>query len=83
MAIGTDDQVAGNAAPGAWATGFAALVCLLVLVAGLVIGRTGIAPIDWVNLSGAAIALALRWITHDPVFSVAIATTRHPAAMLV
>ena len=72
--IGFAGQVAGNAGPGAWATGFTALVCLLVFVAGLVNGRTSIALVDWASLAGAAIALALWGITNDPMFSVVIVT---------
>lgn len=73
-AIGFAGQVAGSAGPGAWATGFTAVVCLLVFVAGLVRGRTGIALVDWASLVGAGIALALWPLTHDPLLSVVIVT---------
>lgn len=73
-AIGFAGQVVGDGGPGAWATGFAALVCLLVFVLGLGKGRTDIAPMDWVSLLGAGVALALWAITHDPLLSVVTVT---------
>ncbi len=73
-AIGFAGQVAGDAGPGAWATGLTAAVCLVVSGIGFAGGRTDIVRLDWVSLAGATIALALWAITRDPLLSVAIVT---------
>lgn len=70
--IGFAGQVAGDAGPGAWATGFTAVVCLVVCGFGVAKGRTTIVWLDWFSLVGAGVALGLWGITRDPLLSVII-----------
>ncbi len=81
-AIGFAGQVAGDAGPGAWATGFTAVVCLLVCLAGVVKRQTSIVLLDWLSLAGAGIALLLWAITRDPLLSVVISIVIYAAGFI-
>lgn len=67
-------QVAGGAGPGAWVTGFTAVICFIIFVFGLTKGKNNIVFIDWLSLIGAGIALLLWFITKGPLLSVIIIT---------
>lgn len=67
-------QVAGKAGPGAWVTGFTAVICLIIFVFGLVKGRKNIVFVDWLSLLGAGIALFLWFLTKEPLLSVILIT---------
>jgi len=45
-AIGFAGQVAGHAGPGAWVTGFTALICFLIFIAALFKGKKNIVFVD-------------------------------------
>jgi len=67
-------QLHDNAGPGAWATGITAVVCLAMAALALKVGRQNIAPVDWLFLAGALVALALWAITKNPLGSVVLVT---------
>lgn len=68
--IGFFGQMAGNAGPGAWATGFSALICILIFLLGIKKGHKDIAPLDWVSLAGAVLAIGIWYFTKEPLFSI-------------
>lgn len=67
-------QLVGDGGPGAWVTGFTALVCLIIFVFGLTKGRQNIIFVDWFCLFAAGIALWLWFITKGPLLSVLLIT---------
>lgn len=67
-------QIAGQAGPGAWVTGFTTAICFVIFVFGLIKGRKNIVLIDWLSLLGAGIALLLWFITKEPLLSVILIT---------
>lgn len=67
-------QVYGHAGPGAWVTGFTALVCIAIAVIATVNGERNIARLDWIALAGAAGALLLWFVTRGPLLSVILIT---------
>lgn len=67
-------QVSGNAGSGAWVTGFTAVMSLVVFFLSLFKGTRDVVLADWLSLAGAGIALALWYVTSDPLLSVAIST---------
>lgn len=73
-AIGFFGQVSDGAGPGAWVTGFSAVICFVIFILGLVKGRTNIVFVDWVSLIGAGIALILWPLTNSPLLSVIFIT---------
>ena len=73
-AIGFFGQVADNAGPGAWVTGFTAFVCFLIAGLGFIKGRKNIVLIDWLSLVGSGIALYLWYLTDSPLWSVILIT---------
>lgn len=73
-AIGFAGQVAENAGPGAWVTGFSALVCFIIFILALKLGNKNIVLIDWLSLVGAGVALLFWWITQGPLLSVILIT---------
>ena len=73
-AIGFAGQVADGAGPGAWVTGFTAIVCFFVFIAGLIKGRKNIVLVDWLSLIGSGIALLLWPLTQSPLLSVILIT---------
>ena len=69
-AIGFAGQVVDGAGPGAWVTGFTAVICFFIFIAGVVKGRKNIVLIDWLSLIGAGLALILWYLTKGPSLSV-------------
>ncbi len=67
-------QLSDHAGPGAWVTGFTALVCLAIAGIAATSGQRTIARIDWIALAGAAIALAIWFLTRGPLLSVILIT---------
>lgn len=67
-------QIAGHAGAGAWVTGFTALVCLAIAAVAAVGGERNIARLDWVALTGAAVALLFWFLTSGPLLSVILIT---------
>ena len=73
-AIGFFGQVYDNGGPGAWVTGFTALIAFFIFVAALKKGEKNIVLIDWLSLAGALLALLLWYVTKTPLFSVILIT---------
>ncbi len=67
-------QLVGHAGPGAWVTGFTAVVCIAIAAIALVDGQRNIVPTDWLALAGAAIALLIWFATRGPLLSVILIT---------
>lgn len=67
-------QLYGHAGPGAWVTGFTALVCIAIAVIAAFSGTREIVPLDWIALGGAAVALSLWFLTRGPLLSVILIT---------
>jgi hypothetical protein len=68
--IGFFGQVSGGAGPGAWVSGFTAIVCIIIFAFALVKGKRNIAMVDWLFLAGAGIALYFWYLTKNPFISV-------------
>lgn len=73
-AIAFVGQMVGGGGAGAWVTGFTAIVCFSIFIAGLIKGRKNIVFIDWISLFGAGIALYFWYITKGPLISVILIT---------
>jgi hypothetical protein len=74
-AIGFFGQVADNAGPGAWVTGFTALICFGIAVTALLKGQKDtIVLVDWLSLVGAGVALSFWYLTKGPLLSVILIT---------
>ncbi|HYD35207.1 MAG TPA: hypothetical protein VD999_04025 [Vitreimonas sp.] len=69
-AIGFFSQISDGAGPGAWVTGFTALVCVFIFSAALKNGRKDITALDWMSLVGAIFALICWWVTKTAFLSV-------------
>ncbi|MGI8857344.1 MAG: hypothetical protein ACR2JW_16495 [Thermomicrobiales bacterium] len=67
-------QLAGHAGPGAWVTGFTAIICTVIAVIAAVDGERTIARLDWIALVGAGIALIIWFLTRGPLLSVILIT---------
>lgn len=67
-------QLSGHAGPGAWVTGFTALVCLLIAGIAAANGQRNIARVDWIALAGAGFALGIWFLTRGPLLSVILIT---------
>lgn len=67
-------QIADSAGPGAWVTGFTAIVCFTIFVFAIKQGEKNIVLIDWLSLAGAAVALLFWFFTKGPLLSVVIIT---------
>ncbi len=67
-------QLSGSAGPGAWVTGFTAIVCIGIFIASLKYGRSNIVKLDWFFLTGAGIAILLWILLKGPLLSVILAT---------
>lgn len=72
--IGFFGQLAGNAGPGAWVTGFTAIICAVIAVYANFKGKRNIAPVDWLFLAGAGLSLYFWYLTKDPFISVVLIT---------
>jgi hypothetical protein len=67
-------QLAGHAGPGAWVTGFTALVCIVIAGIAAFDGEHNIARLDWFALAGAGLALIAWFLTRGPLLSVILIT---------
>lgn len=67
-------QLFGHAGPGAWVTGFTAVVCLAIAAIASVGGQRNIVRADWIALVGAAVALLIWFVTRGPLLSVILIT---------
>lgn len=67
-------QLSDNAGPGAWVTATTAIISVAVFCLALSKGEKNITFSDKLNLLGAAVALALWFITNDPLLSVILIT---------
>jgi hypothetical protein len=63
-------QIAEGAGAGAWATGFTALVCLLISLTAFFKTRNKIKVIDWISMIGALSGLILWRYTSQPLVAV-------------
>lgn len=68
--IGFAAQVVEKAGPGAWVTGFTALICFVVFGFALFKGKKDFSLFDWLCLLGAFVAIALWRITQDALVAV-------------
>lgn len=75
-------QIAGGGGPGAWVTGFTAIICVIIFLFGLTRGRKNIVLIDWLSLLACGIALVLWFITKGPLLSVILITLVDAIAFL-
>lgn len=67
-------QVHGNGGAGTWAVGLTAVVLIAIFILSLFKGEKNIKPFDWICLSSAALALALWFITSQPLPSIILIT---------
>lgn len=67
-------QLTDNAGPGAWVTGFTAIICFAIFLVGLKVGKHNITTIDWISLLGAGISLLFWYSTNSPLISVILIT---------
>lgn len=75
-------QLAAGGGVGSIVLGFTALYCGFIFVAGLVVGRKNIAPVDWVFLAGSLFALGLWALTDNPLWSVVLVTVVDAVAFI-
>jgi hypothetical protein len=73
-AIAFVGQVVESGGPGAWATGFTALVCFVIFTLALKKGEKVITTGDKASLLGSFLALWLWWWTSDPLGAVILIT---------
>ncbi|MBI2573611.1 hypothetical protein HYV86_07135 [Candidatus Woesearchaeota archaeon] len=67
-------QLAKNAGPGAWVTGFTALVCLSIAIVAIFKGKHHFPFSDWFCLISSFIAIGLWRYTSDPTASIILIT---------
>jgi len=72
--IGFFIQVADNAGPGAWVTGFTAAICFVIFLFSLRKGTVRITHLDWISLGGALIAMFCWLVVKQPLVSVILIT---------
>ncbi|MFH1158498.1 MAG: hypothetical protein V1721_06405 [Pseudomonadota bacterium] len=65
-------QCATKAGIGAWPTLLSALICLAVCIAGFRTGKKDIHRSDYIALLAALLALAIWYLTNDPLWSIII-----------
>lgn len=73
-AIGFVAQLQDRGGPGAWVTGFTALVAFFIFIAAIKKGEKNITRFDWACLAGAFVAMGLWALTKTPLFSVILIT---------
>lgn len=73
-AIAFAGQVSEDAGPGAWVTGVTALVSFFIFILATKKGEKNITKSDKLNLFGALIALALWFLTSDPLSAIILIT---------
>lgn len=67
-------QLSDKAGPGAWVTATTAAISFIIFALAMKKGEKDITRSDKLNLLGAGLALALWFITSDPLFSVILIT---------
>lgn len=67
-------QISDDAGPGAWVSGFTAVIGLVIFFFALKVGKRNIARSDWLMLAGAGLALLMWFITKTPLLSVILIT---------
>ena len=67
-------QISDNAGPGAWVTGFTAVIAAAITGLAVVKGRKNIVKADWFLLAGAGLAMVMWYITKGPLVSVVLVT---------
>lgn len=72
--IGYAAQVSTNAGPGAWNTGFTAIVCFVVFVASLKYGERRLSKLDMLLLALAFLAIAARLLIGNYIATVLLTT---------
>ena len=72
--IGFAVQLTNGAGAGSWVMGFTALATLIIFFLSIKNGEKHIVRADWISLGLAAIALALWFITKDPLISIILTT---------
>jgi len=73
-AIAFAAQIAGEAGPGAWATGITAIICIVISIAAFRSGSKDITRSDWIMFAGGLAAIPLWLVTDSPVLSIWIVT---------
>lgn len=73
-AIGFAAQLSDNGGPGAWVTGFTALVSFFIFLAAVWWGERDITLSDWICLAGALLAIGFWAVTETPLLSVVLIT---------
>lgn len=67
-------QITEGGGPGAWVTGFTALVSYGIFFFALFRGEKNITVTDWLCLLGAAGSMVAWWATHGPLLAVILIT---------
>ena len=67
-------QLSDKGGPGAWVTGFSALVCFIISGLALFKGEKTITKSDWVCFIAALITIPLWYFTKTPLYSVILVT---------
>lgn len=67
-------QMSAGAGPGAWTTGFMAVLTFFILLLSLRYGTKDVTKLDTVFLVFGLLAIVPWWLTHDPTLSVVTAT---------
>lgn len=75
-------QVSDSAGPGAWVTGFTAVVCFIVFILALSLGEKRITRFDWICLWFSLAAIPLWMATKTPLWSVILITAIDAAGFL-
>jgi len=70
--IGFTAQVVKHGGAGAWPTGTAAFMCMVIFLLSIAKGQRNFTFFDWSALSIALIAIALWVLTDDPLLSVVL-----------
>lgn len=67
-------QVSDGAGPGAWATGFTAFACFIVVGLAIFKGEKNITRTDWIAFLSAFAAIPVWYATKDPMWAVVLIT---------
>lgn len=75
-------QLSEHGGPGAWVTGFTALVCFIITLLAVAKGKLDFPLVDWVCLFAAFVALGLWLQAKEPVLAVVLITLADALAFL-
>lgn len=67
-------QIADGAGPGAWATGFTAVACFVIVIAAIFKGEKEITRSDWIAFISALAAIPVWYATKDPLWAIILVT---------